>query len=1502
MRKGMLHHEQLLNSNLIVIILEQFEKWLDERDDEMIRQLQTVPWQARDSWLEDRSSQDGRRPESRAARLLNDFLVAFVGTTLNQIESWKKDNREFRRLVAKLDSGYEYQQVILDYSQQLGATPAEIRDDQKSFALWMDEEAMNDRFQRKVGKAELLVAFALDRLAQVVCEHFKLAATWQIESQPFNPFAEEMGLSHEKTVSMWQRINIENRIYPALRYGGDSRVRVAALRCIRIALFQMAPEVAEKAIDSRTRITVNRLAMDCFADVWLQCEALSICAWLDSKNAIVFLEQRAKQRHGPDGIFVRRHVWRLLAEQFKLQPATAIDFDSRNEPSPFVRQGIAKAALVSQTLLAGRVYEELGLHDDVAAVRASALSAALELELSFRQLQRTLVLCDKVLKFERDPFVLRTAMHVAVELLNVTLQLNEPETPLRPPLLDSDDQTPVDPKPTQKQTLLAFYKTHLEPSIRQLECTSQLIPARRWAAQYAEMIWAGLDPKINNAVGQVLDGIKDTDRGKTVRIRSEIFAGMSDDEVGRTMAVLAISDFGYEIRRGRKWTTIRRGAHFGLRLWRVFHEFTHTATDKRQALRHTTGRIATTKIRVPSQICGELSETKIPGEPLTISNDGTWRPFLPLADDFVSVLNMGWLRRKTVSFYTSQGITRVTSPSTLRNKLRSFWRLSFHFAKHARDRNWDDNPIPPRTYIDNIRELGFDITFQRHPAAFKRRDDDVAYSDDSVERFFGNIFTGNRNTTKKRKTPRPARLSILPIESKTETSPNPLVPIAILGQLNFLDSFFQKFRDFGRYFYSPFESSLEQLVVLSVLVLLGFLGLHFRANYRLRKARNSIPISIGGWGTRGKSGTERLKAAVLGGMGHGLVSKTTGCEAMFIHAWHNGEPLEIPLFRPYDKATIWEHNNLIQLASRMDPSAFLWECMALTPSYVDVLQRQWTVDDIGTITNTYPDHEDVQGPAGHNVATTISGFVPVDSHLLTTEKQMLPFVAQSCRHANSSLESIGWLESGLVTEDVLARFPYQEHPDNIALVTATAARLGVSRDFSLKAMADYLVPDLGVLKTHPVSHVRHRRIEFTNGCSANERFGCMGNWKRLGFDRQDPWSDPDVWICGVVNNRADRVPRSKVFAKIIVNDINADRFFLIGNNLDGLRSFIAEAWHDKAEKLSLHTQSGQWDTEHAIATLKKAAWQFRQPIEENHVIQKAAAMAKAVGDVQLPAELADHDTLLQLLKPLDLEPAVLERIIGHYEEVKTALQEFRQMKSAIETATHSTVALIEEQYRELLHRWFKRKIIVIPRYESTGEEILTRIVEEVPPGFHARVMGLQNIKGTGLDFVYRFQAWDTCHEACQTLLKNNIETAQKGLSTLLGMPEIGQLCQEHILNTIKQAQRSPILKRSDIQAQLDQLKEKTEHDAAELAANSDDSGHELEQSRIQRMRDWILVNAEQYLDVNDSLHRRDTADLIYKELAAGRISRQRAVVELRKLNKRQKGGWLKSKSNTSTGK
>ena len=124
--------------------------------------------------------------------------------------------------------------------------------------------------------------------------------------------------------------------------------------------------------------------------------------------------------------------------------------------------------------------------------------------------------------------------------------------------------------------------------------------------------------------------------------------------------------------------------------------------------------------------------------------------------------------------------------------------------------------------------------------------------------------------------------------------------------------------------------------------------------------------------------------------------------------------------------------------------------------------------------------------------------------------------------------------------------------------------LAIERDVALKEMADRVVPDLGVLRTSPVCEIQGRRLQFTNGMSANERLGFLGNWSRTGFDRQDFKAEPGVWITTVVNNRADRIPRSRIFASVLVNDAKADRHFLIGGNLEGLMGYVEEEWQVRA--------------------------------------------------------------------------------------------------------------------------------------------------------------------------------------------------------------------------------------------------------------------------------------------------------------------------------------------------
>ena len=1484
LEEGLNGYQLQLNSRLVSELNSAFEHWLEIERREIASQLSNIPSHAKRKWLEERFEiNDRRRPENRPLRLLTDFLFQYLQRKIQQLELMKSGNTRFRQAFSKVRGHQEREKLILNYAAQLGAGPAQLKKDTRAFGRWFDEEAVIDRYAKRIGQLELDIIFCFCRLSAVVRRIFRLARKYHFEGQAIDDGSCKQEF-REKLARLWQRLNIESRIHDALLYEGDDRVHAAVLDFLAAATGNLPDDLGAELLDRRTLVFIYRAATEKKSNVWIQCAALSILDSMSFSEALSLFNDRLADPGNGDDIFVRRHVLKLVERRLisALKSGASRSFEMvpvSVEPSPFVRQKMARVAYLSTHQNAQIAWKELTLGDPVEQVRAAGLLAGIDVTIDLATTMDYLDVAEKCLANEPKPFVLRTALHCLVQLLHLVCN-GDKESHCRNFTYDGVAQyhfAKIDV--AARDTIEAFYRQRIVPLIVRLQANHPEIPVRRWAAQSREKIWGFLDKQAHQLIQELTPILSSTRPGRACRIGKKTFRGISNEKLGRIFALLAQDDFGYDIHRA--WLggyRIRRGPSFGFRLWRLIYEFNQPATDKRQGLRHTIGRISTSTIRAPSQILGELSETKVPGEPLTIDDDGTWRPFLPLPDDFVSILNLSWFFPRKVRFYTSQGVTTVTGPRKLFHLFRAFWKLNFRFAEFASRRNWNEDTFPASAYIDSMRELGFEISFDNYDYETESHEADSEehppgkLEDKSVVRFFFPAVLG----------------------------------LPLLGSIE--SSFWTQIQRFSDYFGSAFENSLEQLVLFAGAILLFVLGKHLYANFTFRRARKKIPITIGGWGTRGKSGTERLKAALIGVMGHGLVSKTTGCEAMFIHANPLGEPLEIPLFRPYDKATIWEQHNLIRMASRMNPSVFLWECMALTPSYVDVLQRQWTCDDLCTITNAYPDHEDVQGPAGYNVAQTISGFVPLNSHLISTEQVMRPYIVDSCREANTSFHGVGWLESGLITEDVLNRFPYKEHPDNIALVATLGDELGCDYEYCLKAMADSLVPDLGVLKTHPVATVRTRKLEFTNGMSANERFGCMGNWRRLGFDDQDPWKDPTTWICGVVNNRADRVPRSKVFAQIMVEDIRADRFFLIGSNLKGLRGFIEDAWSEFVSTISLRDKTHKWDVEFAQRTLDESARDFRQPISRTHIKAKLKHIASALNlalvegsevDAEaLSADWNDCERVKQQLVSAGIQRDLIACVVQHQREWNSALNEYEELKKSIAGASADQADAIEVRFIATLKTWYDRKIVVIENSDATGEEVIATIVNHTPPGFLNRAMGLQNIKGTGLDFVYRFQAWDVCHQACRTAMSNHVPAIDKAMQTLISMPDIGQLCQHEIREVVRYGRSSSMYRRPELQALLEHLEMKLQAATGVVETQDEANTKSTPTSSAKFVSDlnqWIIESAEQFLDVHDSIRRRDKADLIYEDLAREQISRQRAVLELRKLNKRQKGGWLTEK-------
>ncbi|MDJ0840483.1 MAG: hypothetical protein QNK37_28490 [Acidobacteriota bacterium] len=938
---------------------------------------------------------------------------------------------------------------------------------------------------------------------------------------------------------------------------------------------------------------------------------------------------------------------------------------------------------------------------------------------------------------------------------------------------------------------------------------------RREAAWMMERLWCLADPVREQLRVDLADAVAKVSPGKSVRLPAALVNRTDRQSFGRILAVLAQEDFGLDLEEGFTGFRLRRTPTFKFRLWRWWYELTHPAPDKRQGYDHTRGRHSRATLRAPSGIMAETTPARVPGEPLLFPEEGGRRPFLPLPDDALSALDLTQ-KQGAMRFVTGEGVVTLTPPKSLWKRLRSAFRLSTGFTRLARLRNWrPGDAFAPGAYTEALRKMDFNLTIE--PLEKNRT------LDPGVTRFFG------------------------------------VAPLLVISE---------QWVAFRNYLGSFYDNSLRDLAVFIGTAVAAFLTRSIWLYHKVRMARDRIPLVIGGWGTRGKSGTERLKAALFNAMGLRFMSKTTGCEARFLYAQSMGAQHDIPLFRPMGKATIWEQGRLAQLADKMNTEVLLWECMGLNPLFVRVLQHDWMRDDIATITNTHPDHEDLQGPSGLDVAQTISNFIPAGSQLITSEETMLPVLRHKAIQLGTRMRKVGRIQAGLLPRDLLERFPYAEHPYNIALVADMAESLGIEPDFALKEMADRVVPDLGVLKTFVPAPVANRQLSFANGMSANERHGCLSNWRRLGFDGFPLETHPDTVITVVVNNREDRITRSQIFSGILVRDLSFDTMILVGTNLTGMEGYLAEDWESYLSELDPYAPESAPD---------RMARRLRIPHTARMVQNRLTVMLSSLVDEPTAQSVARHwQTPKQVIAGLAVLDNDRRNVLMRFLEQDLAdLHDLKKLEKLMATEQNKTRVTIA--YRDLLTRWFKRKIITLRSPHLTGEQMLTAIIERTPFGMHNHIMGLQNIKGPGMELVRAFQEWEPFHHTCEHIRQGDLTARCDGLIKLeeLGKPNI--LAGETVANTLTWCREQNSDQQEDpriirLEQTLRNAPQKEDH-------KSENQGGALK---------GMLSHLDAFLEAGRAIRRRKKADRIYKDLAAERIGFNRAAAELQALEQQQK--------------
>jgi poly-gamma-glutamate synthase PgsB/CapB len=1346
--------------------------------------------------------------------------------------------------------------VLVAHLEETVRDRGELRKDLRALRRWLGFDALRERLEKQ--RHQLLI----EEETGVRCLAGLLQRMAGAEREPPLPRLASLGNFLLARAARAQRV--QNRLALLETFG---------------ILLETWPAVATGLLEAEVRLV--GLVEQEGANPFVQAEALRGLLRVDHPAGMVLLRQRMR---GPtpskqDFLFRRQalHLAAPLLPAGELLPL--LEEVVRHDSSEYVRQGVCELLVreAGRTPLLRRLAGlEAGAPEESPRVRACAvLAAAAVIQWARPGNEEARHLLVDVLRGETHPLVLRMACEQA-GVLGEAGCARETAHALAEALAALRSRERID-----------------NPVLEVAAAAEQVL---RRAGDDARRAWT-----------EYLAGVvKELPVGGKTRVRltqlPPDLPPLPEDPawLGAILADLAHGGHGLYARRGKKALTLWHGDRYQRRAWRIWHELRRPAPNKRQAFLHTIGRNMPGELRAHPGRLDEITETLVPGERVHVANQGSWGRHLPTVDDLLDLPLAGGER---VHLFSSHGTTTLTPPASLLQRLGNRLRITRDYARLSTLRLTSLGGGEPRErqrFVEHVeRELGVTVRFEPYQQG------------EPIPPPLATLFGGNRG----------------------KEGALGLVPVLGLLDSGWVARLSERILENESYFLGTGGNGLGALGLFTAGLFTVFLGNSWRQREEVRRARESIPLCIGGWGTRGKSGTERLKAALFGGLGFGIFAKTTGSEAMFVHAAPGAPPSEFFIFRPYDKATIWEQRDMLRLGASLGVEVFLWECMALQPPFVELLQNDWMHDDVATLTNAYPDHEDIQGPAGIDVASVITRFMPRAGTVVTTEDHFLPLFQQVARERGTRLiHSPAW-EAELLPEEVLALFPYREHPRNVALVATLAEQLGVPRDFAIALMAEHVQPEIGVLKVFPPARVRGRLLTFINGHSANERTGFLNNWRRTGLDSVDPEAHPERAVVTVINNRWDRVARSEVFARIMVEDASADRHVLIGTNLEGLQKYVRDAVEQYLARVDVVApedlspgQPESWPPEvrlaRHLAHLKiprPSPATFLERLERyargaglslvptpglvSAVEEALSAEDETLGVSQVRERLAGQvgpridESLRPDGQPEDeslpevLAPATVEEVHEHALFLLARLVVHARLRQALPRpggpgATEERIAAFHQRFREAWRELFLEQLVPVHDARATGDQIVDACARAVPPGMQVSIMGAQNIKGTGLDWVYRWLALDRVQGALEALRTGSPEARLRALESLEGFEDQGfvdaglaravlpRLAEQHTLSP-EEAER------------LRRLAERARetHEARLAALRHAGGGSTL--GKVTRVM-------EKGFDYLDSVRRRKLSQVLLRDLVEGRISHARAALEMRKLYERQKGGWMEA--------
>jgi len=209
----------------------------------------------------------------------------------------------------------------------------------------------------------------------------------------------------------------------------------------------------------------------------------------------------------------------------------------------------------------------------------------------------------------------------------------------------------------------------------------------------------------------------------------------NETDFGRVLALASAQDFGLTARKNRSGYLVIRGDVYRRQLWRVLDEVLHPDPAKRQGFTHTVGRKIMGSICARSRLLAEMSETKVAGERLYLSQESSWRPYMPTVDDFLA-LTTGEFVKTPLKIFSAGGVFEIPGPSSWFARKHLWWTITSNYRRYAGLRNLEAGEIHGATVRGIIRVFSedTDVEMSFHPHVYTYQGQPYSVMDPVVEK------------------------------------------------------------------------------------------------------------------------------------------------------------------------------------------------------------------------------------------------------------------------------------------------------------------------------------------------------------------------------------------------------------------------------------------------------------------------------------------------------------------------------------------------------------------------------------------------------------------------------------------------------------------------------------------------------------------------------------------------------------------------------------------------